>query len=214
MWNKIKYLRSRLLYYRHAPLLLFAGRIVLFVLGGVGIGLFSAWYMIGHGSALTTVSIGPWRHWSGSGLVDTDPYTLANMARSGRLAVTSSNTHYYTAHEDSDGDDLTSDCDYLISGKPLDTDWWSFAVYRDNGRPIRNHSRRTGFNSTNILRHANGAYDVHLAAQARPGNWIETGDRGELVLMLRLYGIRASKDTQRSTAIEQNLPVIRKVACR
>lgn len=214
MKSRLNYLRNRLLYYRHAPLLLFAGRIMLFMLGGIGLGMISVWYMIERGSALTTVHVGSWRQWTSSGTIGADPYTLAYMARSGRLPMTATNALYFTASEDENGSTLYGNCDYLVDGKPLDTDWWSLAAYRRDGRPVLNSSHSAFVNSTSVLRQATGGYQVTLAAKARPGNWIETGGHEPVVLMLRLYGIHASKDTQRSTSIEQNLPVIRRLDCR
>jgi hypothetical protein len=214
MKQKIAYLRSRLMFYRHAPLMLFAGRILSFILAGIGLGMLSAWYMIDHGTALTTAHAGPWQSWINSGVVDADPYTRANTARSGRLPMTTSNALYFSAREDSEGDTLNASCDYLVSGKSLDSDWWSFAVYRPDGRPIRNASHRTSFNSTDVLRQANGGYQIALAPRARPGNWIDTSGNDDMVLMLRLYSIHVTKDTQRGTAIEQSLPEIRRLDCR
>jgi hypothetical protein len=214
MKQKIAYLRSRLMFYRHAPLLLFAGRILSFILAGIALGMLSAWYMIDRGTALTTAHIGPWQHWISSGVIDADPYTLANTTRSGRLPMTTSSALYFAAREDSDGRPLHGSCDYQVAGKSLDADWWSFAVYRPDGRPIRNASHRTSFNSTDVLRQTDGGYQIALAGSARPGNWIDTGGNDELVLFLRLYSIHVTKDTQRSSTIEQNLPVIRRLNCR
>jgi hypothetical protein len=214
MKHKIAYLRSRVMFYRHTPLLLFAGRIVSFIFAGILVGMLSAWYMIEHGTALTTSYAGAWKSWINAGGIDADPYTLASMARSGRLPITTSSALYFTAEVDDDGDRLVASCDYVVSGKSLDADWWSFAVYQPDGRPIRNSLHRASLNSTGMLRLANGGYQITLAARARPGNWIEMGGEEPLVLMIRLYGIHVTKDTQRSSAIEQNLPVVRRLECR
>ncbi len=213
-------MKSRLIYfinvirrYRHAALLAFAGRIVLFLLGGIAIGLISAWYMIEKGSPLTVSKAGPWQLWPQDGKLGADPYTLAHMSRNGRLPITSSNSLYFKATHDSNGEEIVSDCEYSLSGKPLDSDWWSLALYTPKGASIKNQSNRSSLNSSNILRFGDGSYNIHLAANARPGNWIEISGDEKLVLMLRLYAIHATKDAQRNNSIEQNLPTIRRLDC-
>ena len=199
--------------YRHAPLLGFAGRIMLFILGGIAIGLFSAWYMIENGSPLTTTNTGSWQLWLHDGDIGADPYTRAHMSRNGRLPITSSNALYFMASNDSEGEEIAQDCDYEISGKPLDTDWWSLAFYSKDGRSIKNKRQVSSINSTSLLRFENGSYLINLAQKVRPGNWIEISGEEQMVLMLRLYGIRATKDAQRNNSIEQNLPIIRRLDC-
>lgn len=214
MKSRLLYFKNKIRRYRHAPLFGFAGRIVLFILGGITIGLFSAWYMIEKGSSLTTTASGSWHLWVHDGDVGADPYTLAHMSRDGRLPMTSSNALYFVATNDSEGEKIAADCDYSILGKPLDSDWWSLALYTKDGQSIQNKSKRSSINSSSLLRFENGSYEVNLAQKSRPGNWIEiTGDE-ELTLMLRLYGIHVTKDTQRNNSIEQNLPIIRRLDCR
>jgi hypothetical protein len=214
MKAKLKYLRSRFRRGRYAELLVFASKIVAFIIGGVAIGLVSAWYMLERGTPLTTRKIGPWSAWIYDGDIGADPYTLAHMSRSGRLPITSSNALYFMADEDSDGDDLATDCDYEISGKPLDADWWSIALYNRNGELIGREPSGSYASSSTILRRSDGGYVINIAQKMRPGNWIGISDDEEFVLLLRLYGIHASKDTKRANSIEQNLPVIRRLDCR
>ena len=213
-------MKSRLIYfinilrrYRHAALIAFAGRIVLFILSGIAIGLLSAWYTIEKGSPLTTSFSGSWHLWTSDGTVGADPYTLAHMSRTGRLPITSSNALYFIATKDKEGREIKAGCDYVLQGKPLDSDWWSLALYHHDGTSLQNHSHRSSVNSATLLRHENGRYEISLTRRARPGNWIEIAGHQPLVLMLRLYGIHASKDTQRSNSIEENLPIIRRLDC-
>jgi len=213
MKSRIVYFANIVRRYRHAALLAFTGRIIMFIAGGIVLGMMSAWYMIEKGSPLTTTTSGSWHLWTQDGNIGADPYTLAHMSRGGRLPITSSSALYFTAITDSDGEELATDCDYILAGKPLDTDWWSLALYKRDGTSIRNNSQRSSINSGTLLRENNGNYKISLAQTARPGNWIELAGRQQLVLMLRLYDIHATKDTQRSDSIEQNLPIIRRQDC-
>lgn len=165
------------------------------------------------GSPLTTTLSGSWRLWSHDGDVGADPYTLAHMSRAGRLPITSSNALYFIASDDTDGEQIAADCDYIISGKPLDSDWWSLAVYSSNGRSIKNKSKRSYVNSSSLLRLENGNYRINLARTVRSGNWIEISGDEQMILLLRLYGIHATKDAKRSNSIEKNLPIIRRLDC-
>ena len=81
------------------------------------IGLGSAWYMIEEGSALTTSRIGPWSVWRSAGKPDADPYTIAYMARAGRLPINATTALYFFADSDSDGASLESHCEYVIEGR-------------------------------------------------------------------------------------------------
>ena len=67
------------------------------------LGIGSAWYMIDHGSPLTTGRIGPWASWVSEGNPVADPYTKAHLARSGRLPLTSTIARYFVANSDSEG---------------------------------------------------------------------------------------------------------------
>ena len=213
MKSRLIYLKNRIRRYRHAPLLAFAGRIVLFILGGISIGTVTAWHMIENGSALTTSVSGSWKLWTHDGDIGTDPYTLAHMSRNGRLPITSSSALYFMATHDSEGEKIAADCDYSLAGKPLYSDWWSLAVYTKDGRPIKNKNGRSSINSSSALRFENGNFTLNLARRVRPGNWIEISGDTELTLLLRLYGIHVTKDAQRSSSIAQNLPIIRRLDC-
>ena len=139
----------------------FVGTFVVALMLGIG----SAWYMIEHGSPLTTEQVGPWASWITEGNPNADPYTKAHVARSGRLPLTSTVARYFTARTDSAGHTLTSDCQYAILGSPLNARWWSLAVYDEHGGSSRIHPQRYSFNSEELLRHADGTYRVNLSQE-------------------------------------------------
>ncbi len=179
----------------------------------VAVGLSSAWYMVDHGSLLTTGRSGPWSVWSLAGNPDADPYTRAHFARQGRLPVTSTSALYYSTDRDDEGDRLTAECDYAIEGQPLDAAWWSIAAYRESGRLIPNKAGRYAFSSRDVARSGDGSFRIVLSAQARPGNWLPTTGSAELQLMLRIYGPRAPRDFTGERHLDANLPSIKRIAC-
>lgn len=178
------------------------------------LGLTSAWYMIANGSPLTTGQIGPWSVWYGAGNPQADPYTKAYLARSGRLPITSTNALYYFAQTDEKNEPLKANCNYVIDGAPLNAMWWSIALYDESGRLIPNKANRHSFNRTDIIRRPDGSFQLTLSSTARQGNWLPTGERGGLQLMLRIYGPYNSNSAVRGRELESRLPRIYKDECQ
>jgi hypothetical protein len=179
------------------------------------LGISSARYMIEEGSPLTTKRVGPWASWMSEGNPNSDPYTKAHLARSGRLPLTSTTARYFTAKTDSEGDALTSSCEYLIEGGALNARWWSIAVYDEHGSLIENPSQRYSFNSEEAIRRSDGAYRIHLASNARPENWLPSGSGPErkLVLMLRVYSPRDIDSSGIGQIPDDRLPKIERKSC-
>jgi hypothetical protein len=188
----------------------FVGTFVVALMLGIG----SAWYMIERGSPLTTTKVGPWDGWVSEGNPSADPYTLAHVARSGRLPLTSTVARYFVARSDSAGRSLTSDCEYLIEGFPLNARWWSLAVYDEYGGLIDNSSARYSFNSEEMLRHADGTFRVNLSRNARPENWLPSGASDQnLVLLLRIYNPRETDGSGTGLIPNDRLPKIERKEC-
>jgi hypothetical protein len=188
----------------------FIGTFVVALMLGIG----SVWYMIERGSPLTTVYAVPWAGWLNAGNPNADVYTRAHVARSGRLPLTSTVARYFTARTDSAGRLLSSDCDYLIAGKPLNARWWSLAVYDEYGGLIENPANRYSFNSEEMLRHADGSFRVYLASKVQPENWLPSGTEDQnLVLMLRIYGPRETDAFGVGLVPVERLPKIERIAC-
>lgn len=181
---------------------LFAG---IALLGGIA----SSWYMIEIGTPLTTVKAGPWTSWPAAATPTADPYTRARTARHGSLPISGTVAQVWEARTDGTGQRLRSSCDYAVAGRGLNEGWWTIAVYDDYGHLIPNAADRHSFNSSTIMRSADGSFLVTLARDARPGNWLPTGAAGRLRLVLTL--IEAGDVSGTASAA---LPGIRKVACR
>jgi hypothetical protein len=188
----------------------FVGAFVAALILGIG----SAWYMIDRGSPLTTTKAGPWEGWIGEGNPDADRYTRAHVARSGRLPLTSTVARYFIARKDSAGAALSSNCEYVIVGAPLNARWWSVALYDQYGGLIANRSSRYSFNSEELLRHSDGSFRINLSRHARPENWLPTGAADQrLVLMLRVYSPRETDVSGIGLIHDQKLPTIERKTC-
>ncbi len=191
-------------------LVYFVGTFVVALMLGIG----TAWYMIERGSPLTTTKVGPWSGWVSEGNPHADPYTKAHVARSGRLPLTSTVARYFIARTDNAGRSLRSDCEYAVEGFPLNSRWWSLAVYDEYGGLIENPSARYSFNSEEMLRHADGTFRVSLARNARPENWLPSGAADQhLVLLLRIYSPRDTDASGIGLIPNDRLPKIERTSC-
>ncbi len=182
---------------------------LLFVTIAIFGGLGSSWYMVEKGSRLTTRSNGPWTVWTAAGRADADPYTRAHFLRRGMLPVSSALTLTYQASTDSDSNALYSSCEYVIAGEEPQASFWSLAVFDDKGGLIANPADRFSFNSATVMRPTANRIEIRLSRNARPGNWLPTGNVGRITLLLSLQEPPNIEDGR-----ELALPAIKKVACR
>ena len=136
------------------------------------------------------------------------------MARAGRLPITSTSALYFFADSDDSGTPMTTNCEYVIDGQPLNTAWWSLAAYDGSGRLMPNKANRYSFNRTDVARRADGSFRIVLARSARPGNWLPTAKQGSMKLVLRAYGLREATSVLNKEASTRGLPTIRKVVCQ
>jgi hypothetical protein len=179
------------------------------------LGTASASYMTEQGTPLTTSRVGPWSSWVSEGNPTADRYTKAHLARSGRLSLTSTTARYFTARTDSRGRTLWSDCDYSITGFPINARWWSLALYDEQGSVIQNPSERYSFNSEEAIRRGDGSFHITMASQARPENWLPSGTGWDkrLILLLRVYGPRESDSDGIGQIPDERLPQIDRIQC-
>ncbi|MFM2423137.1 MAG: hypothetical protein RL291_1667 [Pseudomonadota bacterium] len=185
------------------------------VIGAVALvlGLGSAWVMISRGSGLTTERIGAWVTWPSAGRADADPYTLAHTVRSGLLPINSSLSATFRATQDNEGQRLVSSCEYAIESEAIDAQWWSLAVFNENGWVIRNSAERHAFNAATAIRESGGGFIVTLARDARPGNWLPTAGGGNLVVEFSVLDGRWAQPGPDQDRLRV-LPAIRRVGCR
>lgn len=177
-------------------------------------GLATSWYMVENGSPFTTVRSGAWVSWRHAAAPDADPYTRARAARHGGLPLSGSVARTFEARADDAGERLHSSCDYVVEGRLLDDGWWTLSVYDEQGRLIANPAERYGYNSSTIARAADNNFLVTLSRDARPGNWLPSGQVGRLVLVLTLLEGSSSGDPTEPGRNRLVLPSIRKVSCR
>jgi hypothetical protein len=165
---------------------LLIGLLFAFALAG-SIGLGTTWYVLNEGVAYGGVTIGAWTAWPRNGTPGVDPYARATYARSGELPVGTGDGIAFHAGADDGGRPFDGRCDVALSGTTPQARFWTLTLYDPEGRLVANAVGRHGFTSQEIIRNANGTFEIVIGPRARPGNWLPTGGAERYVLVLRLY---------------------------
>lgn len=174
-----------------------------------GLGL--TWLASARSNGFGAVQIGAWSVWPRSGTADADPYARASFARSGELPLERADGLLFEATTTDNGYRLDGRCDISIKGKLPNARFWTLTVYDERGRLIDNPAERYGFNSTEIVWKQDATFEVIAAPRARNGNWLPTGGRDRIVLVIRLYDAPVGLATR--TGEQVDMPSVTQVAC-
>ena len=187
---------------------------LIFAAASVLLGIGSARNMVENGFSFVVGQAGPWKTWIRAGAAAADPYTRAHFARTGELPITSASGLTFFAHEDDEGERLSSECEYEIVSRPITALWWTIAVYDEDGKLIPNKANRYAFSNQNLTVLPDGTQRVTLAPTARPGYWLPSGEDSNLTLLLHIIRPLSLEQQQNQQAVApQDLPRIRKVGC-
>jgi hypothetical protein len=173
-------------------------------------GLGTTWMAVTQGAAYGGITIGAWTAWPKVGTPDIDPYARAMIARSGELPIGSGDGVAFYARADDVGHPLDGRCEVAIGGITPQARYWTIALYDAAGRLVANSMQRYGFTSQEIVRQADGAFEIIASPRARPGNWLPTGAIERYVLVLRLYdtpvgvGTRTGRDAPMPSVLQRN----------
>lgn len=162
-------------------------KILATVITGTVLGLGITYGLVAAGASFDEISAGAWTRRPQSGSLDIDPYAHAVFARRGELPLGKSEGLSFVARQDSAGAPLRGRCDYVISGPIPPTHFWTLSLYSPSGALVANKAKRFGFTSAEILRAADGSFEITVSRHARPGNWLPIGKVSHFVLVLRLY---------------------------
>jgi hypothetical protein len=89
--------------------------------------------------------------------------------------------------------------------------YWTITLYDPDGALVANAVQRHGFTSHEVVRRANGSFELRIASRSRAGNWLPTGGIERYTLMLRLYDTPVGVATR--TQRDAPLPAITTVGC-
>jgi len=180
----------------------------------IGLGLGSAYQAVRSGLSGGEIANGPWRTSLLTGSQDADLYTRARVAVGGLLALAPSETVYWNADRDADGQPLDARCDYRVEGAELPARWWSITAYGADHYLIPNDAGRYSFSQTTLAREPGGPWTIEVSSEPRPGNWLPSGlssAAGPFALTLRLYNPAPEVYEQAATVA---LPRIAREGCR
>jgi len=151
------------------------------------VGLGATWLALTQGQALGGLTVGAWTAWPRHGTPGIDPYARAMVARSGELPVGSGDGLAFLARTDDAGNPLDGRCDIVLNGITPQARYWTLTVHDRGGGLVGNSVQRHGFTSHEIVRRANGTFEITVGPRSRPGNWLPTGSVERYFLVLRLY---------------------------
>lgn len=180
------------------------------MIAGLAIGLFATALSLNAGYGFNSLRAGPWTSWPHIGGADIDPYARAVISRSGEAPLGRDQGLAFIARTDSDGAPLDGACDYRIVDPLPAARYWTMTLASPDGRLVANPTERYGYSSVDILRKEGGAFDIDVAREARPGNWLSPGEAKRFVVMLRLYDTPLDID---STPDPNSFPRIVKLGC-
>ena len=175
----------------------------------VGVGI--TWMTATKGTDLGTLTIGAWTARPKTGTADIDPYSRATIVRNGELPIGTGDGVAFTATTDDRKKPLDGRCDVVVSGVTPAARFWTLTLYDDTGHLVANTLQRYGFTSQEIVRGADGAFEIRVASRSRAGNWLPTGGLERYALMLRLYDTPVGVATR--TQRDAPMPTIATVGC-
>jgi hypothetical protein len=189
--------------------LVFVALVALALAAAVGLG--STWMTTTRGTELGTLTIGAWTARPRIGTTDIDPYSRATITRNGELPIGTGDGISFTARADDKKKPLDGRCDVVVSGVTPAARFWTLTLYDSKGRLVANSLQRYGFTSEEIVRGADGGFEIHIASRARSGNWLPTGGIERYLLMFRLYDTPVGVATR--TKRDAPMPQIATVGC-
>ncbi|OZB17678.1 MAG: hypothetical protein B7X53_05630 [Hyphomonas sp. 34-62-18] len=196
-------------------------RIVVLLIGGVlglAAGAVTALFaagMFGAGAGFSDeINVNGWKSDWTIGSTAANPWTRARVARHGLLALTKEEAVYFTKGVDEDGQRLSEDCTYEVSGGDMPGLWWSVTLYDAESYLPLNQDNALSFDKTKAAaaKGSNGWSFTVAADGPETGNWVSSQNAGTFDLMLRIY-----KPTPELIASPEEVlpaPAIKRLACR
>jgi hypothetical protein len=132
--------------------------------------------------------IGPWTYNEALGSSAATLLDRAVLAAMGILDPGKQQIVCYLTATDSEGNLLTADAEYKITGEDFDARWWNIAAYNPEYL-IPNKPNKYSISKSTIKMDETGAWEAYLTPTPREDeNWIHSGGGdADLVLVLRLY---------------------------
>lgn len=176
-----------------------------------GGGLWSTLWALKASSGFGAIRVGAWVAFPLAQTADADPYAKSHRARDGRLLYGGAEALSFTAMADDEGQPLSGNCRYLLSGSTPTTRLWTLFATDIEGRPLdAGEDLPSAINSRTVLRRQDGSFRVEVAGAARPGNWLALKGTDRFALNLTLFDTPAAGSSG-LTALD--MPMIARSGC-
>lgn len=189
--------------------------IILFIIlsaCGIALGGASAWYSIRHVHGFAAIEIGLWTAYPFAAADEIDPYTVARSVAEGTVPLGVSEGLAFETQTDSNGEILSTKCDYDLEGITPPSRLWTLVAYDDNGYPLQAApGGRSSKYSGSVIRYPDGSFLISISSRPKPGNWLSLNGAGKFRLVLRLYD---TSITSSSDLTVPEMPAIRRLGCR
>lgn len=185
---------------------------------GLAAGAFTALFaagMFGAGAGFSDeINVNGWKSDWTIGSTAANPWTRARVARHGLLALTKEEAVYFTKGVDEDGQRLSEDCTYEVSGSDMPGLWWSVTLYDAESYLPLNQDNALSFDKTKAAaaEGSNGWSFTVAADGPETGNWVSSQNAGTFDLMLRIY--KPTPELIASPEEVLSAPAIKRLACR
>ncbi|MFN7103778.1 MAG: DUF1214 domain-containing protein [Pseudorhizobium sp.] len=176
-----------------------------------GGGIWSALWALEATTGFGAIRLGAWEAFPDAQTNRADPYAKSHRASAGALLYGSAEGLSFTAGIDDGGAPLRAGCTYRISGHTPPARLWTLYTLQGGqaNRPQAN-SRPVALNSRSILRHADGSFEIAVAADAQPRNWLAIPQDGRFRMRLTLLDTPAAGS---SGLIDLSMPAIENLGC-
>ncbi len=175
------------------------------------VGLGATYLALTRGAAFGALTIGAWTAWPKTGTADADPYARASIARTGQLPIGLGDGVSFSAQADDKGKFLDGRCDVVLDGITPTARFWTLTLYNASGQLVANSVNRYGFTSQEIVRRADGSFQIAVSPRASSGNWLPTGGVDRYLLVLRLYDTAVGVSTRAGR--EAPMPAVATRSC-
>ena len=175
------------------------------------VGLGATYFALTRGAAFGALKIGAWTAFPRTGTADADPYARASISRTGLLPVGLGDGVSFTATTDDQNQVLDGRCNVLLSGTTPTARFWTITLYNAAGQLVANSVNRFGFTSQEIVRRADGTFEIAVTPRASTGNWLPTGGIERYRLELRLYDTPVGVSTRAGKEVP--MPTIKTESC-
>jgi len=127
------------------------------------------------------------------------PKQRALIALVGLFALRETEVVYFTAMKDNEGNPLSSEHDYILSGSIPEARYWSYTLYGEDDYLVPNKHKLYAYNGTTIQYmpkdslnpeidvSGQKSYTIQISKEKKSENWLPSGDNKQLALTLRLY---------------------------